>query len=325
MNYANIIVLSTSYKIKMAIRDKLKQEPSFTVDIQTGDIKGAQARFTKNMMNVLIVDTDSINVEPSALRLLAEKYAVHIITTGKHLMLGGNAPFVMKPAVETPDNLAATAILILQKVRSAVNSAPAYTLRDAHNFVEARQKIIAVGSSTGGTEALPVVLSNLPIAIAPVLIVQHMPSMFTKQLADRIDKMSAITVKEAQNGEFIRKGTAYIAPGDLHMRLVVRQQRLALECFFADKVNGVRPAADILFESVARISGSNAIGVIMTGMGADGARGLVEMHKKSARVIGQTKESCVVYGMPKAAKDLGAVDMEVPLQGIAKKLVELSG
>jgi two-component system chemotaxis response regulator CheB len=105
--------------------------------------------------------------------------------------------------------------------------------------------------------------------------------------------------------------------------MVVRQQKLAVECFHADKKNGVRPAADILFDSICHISGPNAVGVILTGMGADGARGLVEMHKKGAPVIGQDKETCVVYGMPRAAFELGAVDYQLPLKGIAKKLIEL--
>jgi two-component system chemotaxis response regulator CheB len=121
------------------------------------------------------------------------------------------------------------ASIVLQKVKTIVNTAPTFNIRDIASFVDTRSRLVAIASSTGGTEALPVLLSALPKEMPPILIVQHMPSMFTKQLADRIDKMCAIHVKEAVNGEFIKKGVAYIAPGDLHMRMVVRQQKLVLE------------------------------------------------------------------------------------------------
>jgi len=177
-------------------------------------------------------------------------------------------------------------------------------------------RIIAVGASTGGVEALFAFLSALPPGCPPVLVVQHMPAGFTANFAARLNADAAVRVKEAEDGEPVEAGTVYIAPGgSRHMELSAGSPpRIRLHN--GDLVRGHRPAVDVLFRSVATV-GPRAIGVILTGMGQDGADGLAAMRRGGARTFGQSRESCVVYGMPRAAAELGAVEQEVPLERMA--------
>lgn len=178
-------------------------------------------------------------------------------------------------------------------------------------------KIVAIGASTGGTEALKDVLMALPRNSPGTVIVQHMPANFTAQFAQRLNSICSMEVREAKNGDSIIPGVALIAPGDYHM--VVRRSgaRYYVEIGNGEKVSGHRPSADVLLNSVAKIAGANAIGVILTGMGGDGAKGLLAMRKAGANTIGQDEASCVVYGMPKVAYEIGAVERQLPLNKIA--------
>ena len=186
-----------------------------------------------------------------------------------------------------------------------------------------KDKIIAIASSTGGPEAVDTIIKGLPANTPPILIVQHMPALLTAQFADRLDKAGKLSVKEAENRECIQRNWAFVAPGDFHMRVVRSGHRVMVECFKADKMHGVRPAADILFDSLAEIGATNVIGVVLTGMGVDGAAGLKRLKSLGAVTIGQDKKSSVVYGMPKAAYEMGAVDFQLPLDKIAGKIMQL--
>ena len=183
--------------------------------------------------------------------------------------------------------------------------------------------IIAIASSTGGPEALDKILRMLPEDLPPILIAQHMPSTFTKQFAQRLNNYSALTVKEAEDSEPIYPGHVYIAPGDFHMVVKKRGNELFLNCITGSKVNGVRPAADVLFESIANIMPSKSIGVILTGMGADGAKGLCMMKNVGSYNIGQDETSCVIYGMPRVAYNLGCLDVQLPLDKIPDRIVSI--
>lgn len=185
------------------------------------------------------------------------------------------------------------------------------------------KKIIAIGASTGGVAALQEVLSGFRVDIPAVLVVQHMPPHFTMLFAERLNSILKIPVKEAKTGDLVVPGRVLIAPGGKHMKLVNSGANLAVECFSGEKVNNVIPAADILFESVAELVGPGAIGVILTGVGNDGARGLLKMRKKGAATIGQDKDTCEIYGMPKTAYEMGAVEHVVPLGRIAAKVLGL--
>lgn len=190
------------------------------------------------------------------------------------------------------------------------------------SLAETTNKILAIGASTGGTEALKEVLMGLPRNAPGTVVVQHMPANFTGAFAQRLDSLCAMEVREARNGDSIIPGLVLIAPGDYHT--VVRRSgaRYYVEIGSGDKVSGHRPSVDILFNSVAKIAGSNAIGVILTGMGADGARGLLAMRNSGAKTIGQDEKSCIVYGMPKVAYELGAVEKQLPLSKIANGILD---
>lgn len=183
--------------------------------------------------------------------------------------------------------------------------------------------LVAVGTSTGGPKALHEVLSNLPLDLnSSILIVQHMPPRFTNSLAQRLNSVSAYNVKEAENGECVKKGWAYIAPGDYHMEVSMRNGKYVINLSQSPTVNGHRPSVDVLFYSAAKLT-VKKIGVIMTGMGSDGALGLKAMKESGAYTIAENQDTSVVYGMPKVAAGLGIVDYEVPLYRIADYIVQV--
>ncbi|HET6718279.1 MAG TPA: chemotaxis response regulator protein-glutamate methylesterase [Rhodocyclaceae bacterium] len=187
--------------------------------------------------------------------------------------------------------------------------------------VRTTDQVIAIGTSTGGTQALEAVLTRLPVSVSGLVIVQHMPEKFTGMFAERLDSLCAIEVREARNRDQVLPGRALIAPGGRHMMLKRNGAQYYVEVTDGPLVNRHKPSVDVLFRSVARFAGINATGVIMTGMGDDGARGMKEMHDAGARTLAQDEASCVVFGMPKEAIKLGGVDRVLPLDRIADALV----
>ncbi|QQK64304.1 chemotaxis response regulator protein-glutamate methylesterase [Cobetia sp. cqz5-12] len=190
------------------------------------------------------------------------------------------------------------------------------------------EKLIAVGASTGGTEAIRAVLQSLPADAPAILVTQHMPPGFTRSFAERLNGLCRIAVKEAAHGERILPGHAYIAPGDAHLTLSRSGANYVVTLDQRPPVNRHRPSVDVLFDSVARVAGRNAVGVILTGMGRDGARGLLQMREAGAHTIAQDEQSCVVYGMPREAVELGAAESVLPLSRISGHLlhqVQLAG
>ncbi len=181
--------------------------------------------------------------------------------------------------------------------------------------------VIALGASTGGTDALVEVVKNFPADTPPVIITQHMPPTFTKMFAERIDRISAMSAKEAENGDRLKQGQIIVAAGGFQMRLEKDYRGYYISSKPGEKVSGHCPSVDVLFESVAQTAGSNAIGAILTGMGADGAEGLLKMRNAGAYTIGQDEETCVVYGMPCVAFKKGAVITQLPLQKIAEHII----
>ena len=188
-------------------------------------------------------------------------------------------------------------------------------------LVRTTEKVIAIGASTGGTEALLAVLRALPVDSPGIVIVQHMPEKFTSQFAARLNTMCAISVKEAVSGDTVLRGQALIAPGNHHLLLKRSGARYYVEISDGPLVNRHRPSVDVLFRSTARYAGANAVGVIMTGMGDDGARGMLEMKQAGAHTMAQDEASCVVFGMPAEAIKHGGVDRVLPLDRIASEVV----
>ncbi len=190
-------------------------------------------------------------------------------------------------------------------------------------LAQTTNQVIAIGASTGGTEALKAVLTRMPVNSPGIVVVQHMPANFTTAFAERLDSLCSMTVREARNSDSVTQGTVLIAPGNYHMLLRRSGARYYVEVKDGPMVHHQRPAVDVLFKSVAQVAGANAVGVILTGMGADGAAGMLEMKKAGARTIAQDESSCVVFGMPKEAIKLGGADKVLPLDQIAGELVRM--
>jgi len=201
--------------------------------------------------------------------------------------------------------------------QDAADSEPIRALAQTSN------KVIAIGASTGGTEALKSVLTKMPHNSPGIVIVQHMPANFTTAFAARLNDLSQISVKEAEDNDSVTPGTALLAPGNFHMILRRSGARYYVEIKTGPMVHHQRPAVDILFKSTAKYAGANAIGVILTGMGSDGAEGLLEMKKAGASTIAQDEKSCVVFGMPKEAIKMGAADKVVSIEQIASEIIKM--
>jgi two-component system, chemotaxis family, protein-glutamate methylesterase/glutaminase len=207
--------------------------------------------------------------------------------------------------------------------RDSASEAPAARIEPIRALTETTNKVIAIGASTGGTEALKAVLTRMPPNSPGIVVVQHMPANFTTAFAERLNGICQITVKEAQDNDSVTTGTALIAPGNYHMILRRSGARYYVEVKTGPMVHHQRPAVDVLFKSTAKYAGANAIGVILTGMGADGAEGLLEMKNAGAGTIAQDEKTCVVFGMPKEAIKLGAADKVLPLDHIASEIVRM--
>lgn len=241
----------------------------------------------------------------------------------------GAVEFVNKPDLSSVKSVESFINDLIAKIKIAANAKVQKRSAELpHNKIESsrtadKNKIIAIGASTGGTEALFQVLKRFPKETPGIVIVQHIPPNFSRMFAERLNSTIELEVREAKTGDYVEKGLALIAPGDKHMIIHRIGDRYKVECFEADKVNGHCPSVDVLFESVAKEAGKNAIGVILTGMGYDGAKGLMSMRRRGARTIGQDEKSCVVYGMPKVAYNIGAVEKQAPLDNIASVIFSM--
>ncbi|TKB65751.1 MAG: chemotaxis response regulator protein-glutamate methylesterase [Nitrospira sp.] len=254
-------------------------------------------------------------------------------TTMRALELGA-VDFITKPKLDLREGMEEVAQDLIAKVKAAaaarvrpvhvkpISSSEPATVRFANNasrtsMIKTTDTIIAIGSSTGGTEAVKNLLEMLPPDTPPILITQHMPERFTKTWADRMNSLCRISVKEAEDGDSVLPGHALVAPGGYHMTLERSGARYTVRINQDPPVNRHRPSVDVTFASVARCAGANAVGVILTGMGGDGAKELLTMKQAGAFTIAQDEASCVVFGMPKEAIKAGAVDKVLPLSEIA--------
>ncbi|MCP9456596.1 MAG: chemotaxis response regulator protein-glutamate methylesterase, partial [Nitrospira sp.] len=265
-------------------------------------------------------------------------------TTLRALELGA-VDFITKPKIDVQKGMSDVAQDLIDKVKAAavanvkreasgvrreLNSLPSpapstSSCSAGSAMLKTTDTIIAIGSSTGGTEAVREILMALPANTPPILITQHMPPRFTKTWADRLNSLCRLSVKEAVDGDSVLPGHALVAPGGYHMVLTRNGARYMVRINQDPPVNRHRPSVDVLFESVATYAGRNSIGVILTGMGGDGAKGLLAMKQAGARTIAQDEATCVVFGMPKEAIKVGGVDKVLPLSDIAGAVVELVG
>jgi len=252
----------------------------------------------------------------------------------------GAVDFVAKPKLDIARGLEAYAEEIAGKIRVAARSRPRRSipppevspslkadavLAQSITRIASTEKLIAIGASTGGTEALKEVLSGLPPDSPGVLVAQHMPEGFTRSFAARLDSICRIRVKEAEDGERVLPGHAYIAPGHSHLLLKRSGANYVCELNQGPPVNRHRPSVDVLFRSVANAAGRNAVGAILTGMGKDGAQGLLELRESGAHTIAQDEATCVVFGMPREAIQVGAAHEVLPLGDISRHLLQALG
>lgn len=242
----------------------------------------------------------------------------------------GAIDYVTKPAGKTPQNMDMMIKELAVKIKIASTANLSHLKRKfgrdealvTQGHERVTKSIIAIGASTGGTEATHSILKELMPNMPPIVVVQHMPPVFTKLYADRMNATCTLNVKEAENGEELKSNYVYIAPGDMHMKIIRGAQGSFIKLFQGERVNGHCPSVDVLFHSVAEHYGKDAVSVILTGMGNDGAKGMLMLREKGCRTIGQNEESCIVYGMPKVAFDIGAVEEQLSLKDISKALTK---
>jgi len=303
-------------------RDKIvKLEPDVvTLDIEMPRMDGIT--FLKKLMKyyplpVIIVSSLTPKGGKMALEALASG-ALEVISKPSAAYSVGDM------SVQLADKIRAVArVNVKERLNSVHGSDPVKPVTLSRALIASTNKIIAIGASTGGTEAIKTVLTAMPPNSPGIVIVQHMPANFTTSFAERLDSLSQITVKEANDGDSVVNGQALLAPGNFHMLLKRSGARYYVQVKKGPLVHHQRPAADVLFRSVANYAGANAVGIILTGMGSDGAAGLLEMKEAGARTIAQDEKSCVVFGMPKEAIKLGAAEKVVSLGNITRTALEM--
>ena len=274
-----------------------------------------------------------MRLRPMPVIMISTLTAAGSEVTLKALELGA-VDFLPKPKADSISTLHDYGEEICEKIRMASAAQVRSVSRPARQPVAAAappraafsprlltETVIAIGASTGGTEAIKDVLRALPASMPPIVMVQHMPETFTPSFARRLDSLSSLTVIEAQGGERLQAGTAYLAPGHSHMRVIKGARGLVLELSQEEPVNRHRPSADVLFWSIAELARRNLIGIILTGMGKDGANGLLAMRHAGSWNIGQDQASCVVHGMPRAAAEIGALDEVAGLPSIPDRIL----
>lgn len=244
----------------------------------------------------------------------------------------GAVDFVTKPKLGLRDGLLEYSHLIADKIRAAAASRPRQTVqRPRQRMLSARpfsttEKLVMIGASTGGTEAIRQVLEPLPPNSPAIMITQHMPAGFTRSFVQRLDNLCAVQVHEAEDGQRVLPGHVYLAPGGVaHMKLARSGANYIVQLEYSEPVNRHRPSVDVLFHSAAEVAGRNAVGVLLTGMGKDGAQGMLAMKQAGAITFAQDEASCVVFGMPREALHIGAADEAVPLSEISERILASAG
>jgi len=346
-----VLIVDDSAVVRQVLTANLSQDPGIKVIGAASDPVFAMARMQTQWPDVIVLDVEMPRMDGITFlkKLMAERPTPVVICstltekgaeTTMQALAAGAVSIVTKPKVglkqflqEDSESLvtavkaAARANLRRLAALTAVVPVQAKLTADAilpatfHAMAETTDRVVAIGTSTGGTQALEVVLTALPRVCPGIVIVQHMPEKFTGAFADRLNNLCRIEVREAVNGDRVLPGRALIAQGGRHMLLKRSGAHYHVEIVDGPPVTRHRPSVDVLFRSVAKCAGKNALGIIMTGMGDDGAKGLKEMHDMGARTVGQDEDSCVVYGMPKEAVKLGAVHRELPLDRIAYEIV----
>ncbi|MBG0775590.1 MAG: chemotaxis response regulator protein-glutamate methylesterase [Desulfovibrionaceae bacterium] len=346
-----VLIVDDSALVRQTLQSVLESDSGIEVVGVATDPYVAAQRLESVVPDVITLDVEMPRMDGiTFLRKLMAQHPIPVVicstlteqgaeTTLKALEYGA-VDIILKPKVGTKQFLEESRIRICDAVRAAaacnpkkLAAAPRMEVQPkltadavlaapaARAMAETTEKMVVIGASTGGTEALREVLEALPRDCPPIAIVQHMPEKFTAAFSDRLNRMCAITVREARDNDSMLRGQALIAPGNRHMLLKRSGARYFVQVKDGPMVSRHRPSVDVLFRSAASYAGKNAVAVIMTGMGDDGAKGMRELHDAGAMNFAQDEKSCVVFGMPQEAIKLGGVDKVVPLSQIAREIV----
>ncbi|MDI1246144.1 MAG: chemotaxis response regulator protein-glutamate methylesterase [Rhodoferax sp.] len=352
MTRIKVMVVDDSAVVRQVVTGLLSEDPEIEVVAAVADPFLAMARMKVQWPDVIVLDVEMPRMDGITFlkKIMAEHPTPVVICstlaeagakTSMEALASGAVAIITKPKIglkqflqDGSDDMilavkaAARANVRLLHAAAHKNTAdvimPAADMHSA--MIHTTERVVALGTSTGGTQALELVLTGLPRVTPGIVIVQHMPEKFTAAFAERLNGLCQIEVKEAQNNDRVVNSRALIAPGGKHMLLRRTGAQYYVEVLDGPLVNRHRPSVDVLFRSVAKCAGANALGVIMTGMGDDGAAGLLEMRKAGAHTVAQDEASCVVYGMPKEAVKRGGVEKSVPLNAVGREIMQqLSG
>ncbi|HEY0923065.1 chemotaxis response regulator protein-glutamate methylesterase [Rheinheimera pacifica] len=346
-----VMLIDDSAVVRQVLQALLDKEPDIEVSGVASDPLFAMEKMQRDWPDVIVLDIEMPRMDGITFlkKIMHERPTPVVICssltekgaeTTMQALAAGAVEIITKPKVGLKGFLQQASAELLAAVRSAAQarvrklfhatapvpvklSAEAILPAGSSAMAQTTERIIAIGTSTGGTQALEYVLTALPRVSPGIVIVQHMPEKFTASFAERLNMLAQIEVREARNNDRVMPGLALIAPGGKHMLLKRSGAFYQVEVVDGPQVNRHRPSVDVLFRSVARFAGKNAVGIIMTGMGDDGARGLKELHQTGARTYAQDEASCVVFGMPKEAIKLGAVDHTIPLSDIAQVIINV--
>lgn len=354
MAQIKVLLVDDSAVVRQVLTANLSRDPGITVIGAVADPIFAMTRMRTQWPDVIVLDVEMPRMDGiTFLKKLMSEHPTPVVIcssltdkgaeTTMQALAAGAVSIITKPKMGVKQFLQDDSENLIAAVKAAARAnvrrlsasvpvpVPVKLTADAilpagtHAMAETTDRIVAIGTSTGGTQALEVVLTALPRVCPGIVIVQHMPEKFTAAFAARLNSLCQIEVREAVNGDRVMPGRALIAQGGRHMLLKRSGAQYYVEIVDGPLVTRHRPSVDVLFRSVAKSAGKNALGIIMTGMGDDGARGLKEMSDMGARTLGQDEESCVVYGMPKEALKLGGVNRELPLERIAYEIVAYGG
>lgn len=343
-----VLIVDDSAVVRQTLSEVLASDPEIEVMATASDPFVAADRIADEVPDVITLDIEMPRMDGlTFLKKLMSQHPIPVVICSSLAEEGAQSTFraleygaveiITKPRMGTKQFIEEARIDICDAVKAAAQAKvsllrPGHTVQPklnadvilspaTHAMAETTEKVVAIGASTGGTEALKTVLEALPADTPGIVIVQHMPELFTRAFAQRLDGLCAITVKEAETNDTVIRGRALIAPGNHHMLLKRSGARYYVELKDGPLVCRHRPSVDVLFRSAARYAGRNAVGVILTGMGDDGARGMLEMKQAGAMTIAQDEATCIVFGMPKEAIKAGGVDKILPLQSVARAIL----
>jgi len=332
-----VLVVDDSLLFREAIARGLAADPGIEVVGTAKDAYDARDKLIELEPDVMILDVEMPKMNGiEFLKRLIPQYPIPVVVVSAvsdnvfDALNAGAVDFVTKINSVTGTNNEVFINELITKVKIAYVAKVGYLKKNISTEKRISKinpknnnTIIAIGASTGGTQAILEVVKGFPSDMPGIIITQHMPPVFTKMYADRLNNLCPMKVKEAETGDIVLPGRILITPGDRHMVLTRRGNNYFVECFTGDKVNGHCPSVDVLFNSVADIAESSSIGIILTGMGYDGAKGLMKMKQSGAYTIGQDEQSSVVYGMPKVAYDIGGVTKQSSLKNIPQLIYSI--